>query len=33
MFPYTIAVTTDQVVGYATPVTANPRFRGVGIGN
>jgi peptide/nickel transport system substrate-binding protein len=31
MFPHTIAALRDGVVGYVTPVSANPQFRGVGI--
>lgn len=31
MFPHTIAALRDGVVGYRTPVSANPQFRGVGI--
>ena len=31
MFPHTIAAMRENVVGYVTPVSANPQFRGVGI--
>jgi peptide/nickel transport system substrate-binding protein len=31
MFPHTIAALREGVVGYVTPVSANPQFRGVGI--